>query len=185
MDERCGRRRGRHPGAPIGLRAEVEMVHDPALARRQLSALRKFLLALSDRAAANSYPPVGDETPRVDGLEVLMGPLEAEVVRPLWAAKNPLSVRQVLLELNLRRPAALRYTTVQTVMARLARKQVLARSRSGRRDLYRAAASDAAGLAVARLLAPLGEAAIKPFVEQVGAKPRIRHELTIALSLFL
>lgn len=67
-----------------------------------------------------------------------------------------------------RRPVqTLRYATVQAVMACLTRKQVLARSRHGRADLYRAGVPDAASIAVSRVLAQFGEIAIRPFVEQV------------------
>lgn len=82
MDKQSGRRWKRRPGVPIGLRAEVEVVHDPELARRQVRALRNFLLAVRSRAGDfESYAAVGDETPRSDGLDGLMGPLEASVVR--------------------------------------------------------------------------------------------------------
>ena len=110
-----------------------------------------------------------------------MGPLEADVVRVVWAAKAPLSVREVLGQLNKSRAILVRYTTVQTVMARLKRKQVLARSRRGRRHVYAAVASDAASIAVSRLLAQFGEAAIKQFSraglpgahDSDGAAPRL------------
>src|SRR2546423_9525505 len=61
-----------------------------------------------------------------------LGPLEAEVMELLWAAKEPLTVRTVLERLNRgpRPPPA--YTTVMTVMARLAEKEVLRRHRAGR-----------------------------------------------------
>jgi predicted transcriptional regulator len=68
-------------------------------------------------------------------------------------------------------------------MARLANKGVLAMSRDGRADLYRPVASDAAGIAVPRLLAQFGNAAIKPFVDRVCAEPKLRRKLRAALSL--
>jgi predicted transcriptional regulator len=93
------------------------------------------------------------------------------------------SVREVLRELNWGRSRPLGYTTVQTVMTRLTRKQMLARSRHGRADLYRAVAPDAASIAVARLLAQFGETAIRPFLEQVSREPELRPVLHAALSL--
>ncbi len=112
-----------------------------------------------------------------------MGPLEADVERGhvVWAAKAPVSVQRVLQALNERRATPICYTTVQTVMARLARKAVLARSRQVRADLYRAAAPDVAGLAVSRLLAQFGETAIRPFVEQVCGEPMLRPVLRAAV----
>ena len=95
----------------------------------------------------------------------------------------PVSVREVLRELNGGRARPLGYTTVQTVMARLARKHVLARSRHGRRDLYRAVVRDVPSIAVLRLLAQFGEAAIRPFVEQVSREPKLRPALRGALPL--
>jgi predicted transcriptional regulator len=179
MDER-GARQKKHPGVPISLRAEVEVVNDPELARHQVRALRNFLLALSSRVGeSTSYVHVGDKG---EGLERLTGPLEAQVVQVVWAAKAPVSVRQVLTELNQGRPTPLSYTTVPTVMARLARKEVLARSRQARVDLYRAVASDAAGIAVSRLLAQFGESVVEPFVEQVCRERRLRSVLRGAVS---
>jgi predicted transcriptional regulator len=67
-------------------------------------------------------------------------------------------------------------------MARLARKRILARSRQGGRDLYRAVAPDAAGIAVSRLLARFGEMAIQSFVEQVTREPGLRGALRTALA---
>jgi predicted transcriptional regulator len=93
------------------------------------------------------------------------------------------SVREVLRGLNEGRSRPLGYTTVQTVMTRLTRKQVVARSRHGRADLYRAVAPDAASIAVSRLLAQFGETAIRPFVEQVSREPELRPVLHAAVSL--
>lgn len=179
-----GRRHGERPGEPITLQAEVAVVHDAQLYRRQVKAIRNFLLSLAAQVGepATSDAHVGAESARGDGLEGLIGPLEADVVRVVWAAKAPLAVREVLRQLNKSRAKPVRYTTVQTVMARLTRKQVLARSRRGRGHLYAAVASDAASIAVSRLLAQFGEAAIKPFVEQACREPRLRTAVRRALS---
>jgi hypothetical protein len=68
--------------APISLRAEVVVVRDSELHRRQVRAIRNFLLALATSVgdAATSDAGVGAETPGGDDLEGLMGPLEADVV---------------------------------------------------------------------------------------------------------
>jgi len=79
------------------------------------------------------------------------GPLEAEVVREVWAASSPTAVGPIREALNVARARPLAYTTVQTVMARLVAKGVLVRIRKGRADLYEATGPDAAGLAVRRL----------------------------------
>lgn len=52
----------------------------------------------------------------------------------LWAAAEPLSVRQVHEQLSTQRRLA--YTTVMTVLDRLARKEMVLRTRRGRAYLY-------------------------------------------------
>ena len=185
MGEAGGKRQGNRKEAPISLRAEVVVVHDSGLHRRQMKAITTFLLSLATHVgeSATSDADVGAKTARGDGLEELVGPLEADVVRVVWAADAPLSVREVQRGVNEDRSRPLRYTTVQTVMARLTRKHVLARSRRGRADLYRAVAPDAASIAVSRLLAQFGETAIRPLVEQVSREPKLLTALRAALPL--
>jgi hypothetical protein len=91
------KRLGNRLEGPISLRAEILVTHDPRVRERQVNAIRNFLLALSARLgdSATSDTRVGAQ-PTDDGLEALVGPLEADVVRVVWAAKAPLSVRQVL-----------------------------------------------------------------------------------------
>lgn len=68
-----------------------------------------------------------------------LGGLETKVMEVLWDASSPLSVREVHDVLN--ESADLAYTTVMTVLDRLAKKQILLRDRDGKAWLYRAAAS--------------------------------------------
>jgi predicted transcriptional regulator len=89
----------------------------------------------------------------------------------LWR-RGESSVREVADGLA-KRDVSLAYTTVLTVMVRLARRGLLTRRRVGRADLYTAAVgrdSLAAALsreAVDRLLAAHGEAAISAFVDRL------------------
>ena len=106
-----------------------------------------------------------------------LGPLEAEVRAVLWRAGPPLPVREVATELNAGRGAALAYTTVMTVMSRLAAKGILARSRSGRRFVYTPVAADTAEIAVRGVLAEFGDAALARFVEQAELDPQLRERL--------
>jgi predicted transcriptional regulator len=106
-----------------------------------------------------------------------LGPLEAEVMAVLWRAAGPLPVRVVAAELNAGRDAALAYTTVMTVMSRLAAKGILARSRSGRRFVYTPVAADTAEIAVRGVLAEFGDAALARFVEQAELDPQLRERL--------
>src|SRR5260370_41796515 len=81
-----------------------------------------------------------------------LGPLEGQVMEVLWAAGEPLSVRAVLEDLNGARDQALAYTTVMTVMARLAEKDVLRRTMNGKGYVYEPAVGDQAGIAVREVL---------------------------------
>ena len=106
-----------------------------------------------------------------------LGPLEAEVLSVLWGSGGPMTVRAVAQELNAGRGAPLAYTTVMTVMSRLARKGILARSRSGRGYAYLPVAADTAEIAVRGVLAEFGDAALARFVERVELDPGLRGRL--------
>ena len=95
----------------------------------------------------------------------------------VWAAAGPVSVREVAAGLNEGRNAPLAYTTVMTVMSRLAEKGALTRVREGRGYRYEAAAPDAAGLAVRGVLREHGAAAIAHFVEEARADPKALKRL--------
>jgi len=111
------------------------------------------------------------------GARFRLGPLEADVMAVLWRAGRPLLVGEVAAELNAGRDAALAYTTVMTVMSRLAGKGILARSRAGRRFVYAAVAADAAEIAVNGVLSEFGDAALARFVERAEVDPRLRERL--------
>jgi len=106
-----------------------------------------------------------------------LGPLEAEVMAVLWRAEAPLTVRAVVAELNAGREAPLAYTTVMTVMTRLAGKRVLARSRRGRQYMYAPLAADTADIAVQGVLEEFGDAALARFVERAELDSRLRDRL--------
>jgi BlaI family transcriptional regulator, penicillinase repressor len=73
-----------------------------------------------------------------------MGELERAVMNVLWDRGEPASVRDVARALSER---DLAYTTVMTVLDRLARKGFVERERSGRAWLYRPSASREAYIA--------------------------------------
>jgi len=106
-----------------------------------------------------------------------LGPLEAEVMAVMWSVREPRSVRSVLDELNRGRRHPLAYTTVMTVMARLAEKDILRREKDGRGYLYEAAVDDAAGIAVRDLIRDFGDSAVASFVEQARADPKLARRL--------
>jgi predicted transcriptional regulator len=109
------------------------------------------------------------------------GPLSREVMEAVWSAEGPVSVREIVEILNARRTEPLAYTTVMTVMARLAEKDTLARKRHGRGFLYEATAPSQAGLAVKNVIRAYGDEAMAHFVDEARSNPdtlqRLRHLL--------
>ena len=63
-----------------------------------------------------------------------LGDLEAQVMRCIWARGQPVTVRDIVGDLQRDRPVA--YTTVMTVMSNLCRKGWLAREADGRAYRY-------------------------------------------------
>lgn len=100
----------------------------------------------------------------------------------VWAASGPVSVRQIETAVNKRRRDKLAYTTVMTVMSRLAEKGALTRVRAGREYRYEPAAPDAAGLAVRGVMRDFGDAALAHFVEEARADPKALKRLRRLLS---
>jgi predicted transcriptional regulator len=112
-----------------------------------------------------------------DPAATLLGPLESEIMDVIWDAARPISVREVVDRLNDGRKPKLAYTTVMTVMTRLADKGVLARRREGRGYVYEATAEDAAGLAVRGVIRDFGDAAMAQFLEEAKADPNVLRRL--------
>lgn len=67
------------------------------------------------------------------------GELQTAVMDVVWSSADPVTVRQVLEAMAPERPLA--YTTVQTVMDRLARKGLLVRHPEGKANAYSPACS--------------------------------------------
>ncbi|MBI3694924.1 MAG: BlaI/MecI/CopY family transcriptional regulator [Acidobacteria bacterium] len=76
----------------------------------------------------------------------LLPPLELEVMKTLWQLGEA-TVRDVQRELGRRRPLA--YTTVMTLLDRVARKGAATRRKQGRAHLYRPVLSRDAALELA------------------------------------
>ena len=100
---------------------------------------------------------------------VALGDLERAVMAQLWAAESPLTVREVHEKLD----RELAYTTVMTVLGRLAKKDVVRQERDGKAYRY-SAASSREEMAAALMLDALGDvgedrtAALVAFADQVG-----------------
>jgi predicted transcriptional regulator len=105
------------------------------------------------------------------------GPLEGEIMEAIWKADRAVSVREIVEALNAGRGEPLAYTTVMTVMNRLADKQALARSPAGRSYVYEATAPDPAGIAVKHVIRTYGDEAVAHFVDQARGDPELRRRM--------
>jgi predicted transcriptional regulator len=95
----------------------------------------------------------------------------------VWAAGAPVSVREVMGRLNDGRAEPLAYTTVMTVMSRLAEKDALARQQAGRGYVYEATAADPAGIAVKNVIRTYGDEATAHFVDQARGDPELLRRM--------
>lgn len=104
------------------------------------------------------------------GAAKLLGELELEIMRVVWRRES-VTVRDVLLALEKKRPLA--YTTVMTLMGRLASKGLLVAEKEGKSYRYRAAQTreafeaEAAGQVVRSLISDFGEIALTQFIKQL------------------
>lgn len=114
---------------------------------------------------------------RSEVVPVAMGTLEGEIMQVCWESDGPVTVRQVLDTLNADRSQPLAYTTVMTVMTRLADKDMLERTLRGRGYAYVPAAADEAALAVREVLRVHGDAAVTHFAAQAADDPKLRDRL--------
>jgi len=110
--------------------------------------------------------------PTRSGSERLLGDLESDIMEVIWD-QGRASVRQVLDRLNANRSTHIAYTTVLTVMQRLAEKGLLERKRTGNTDHYAARQSREAffsassGQIVRALVEDFGDIAIAQFLAEL------------------
>lgn len=71
--------------------------------------------------------------PHKAGLRKVLGDLEADIMETIWN-RGTVSVREVYEQLRLQREIA--YTTVMTIMGRLAEKQLLSKETQGNAYIY-------------------------------------------------
>ena len=119
--------------------------------------------------------------PHKQGLHSILGELESAVMTLIWE-RGPLTVRQAHQILEADRKIA--YTTVMTVMSRLADKGLLAKEKDGAAFVYRAQADEASfheatrGRIIEGLLGAFGSPVLSQFVETVGREhPEKMEEL--------
>ena len=102
----------------------------------------------------------------------LLGDLEAAIMRRMWATETA-TVREIFDQLRAN-GRVLAYTTVMTVMSRLAVKELLTRELSGKTHVYRAALSEeqflraVAAKRVQSLINEFGDLAIAQFLTTVN-----------------
>ncbi len=110
----------------------------------------------------------GRRSIEAQGEHKYLGELQAQIMEVVWA-RNCVTVRDVLHELSATRDLA--YTTVMTVMTRLAEQGKLARERSGKTYLYRPAhtreefRAAISSTIVNDLVADFGDVALVQFAE--------------------
>lgn len=113
------------------------------------------------------------------GEERYLGDLQARIMDVAWA-RGPVTVRDVHEALDGQRDLA--YTTVMTVMARLAEQGVLARERVGKTYVYRPACTreefraGISGAIVHDLIADFGDLALTQFVDALERADPARLE---------
>lgn len=127
-----------------------------------------------------------DFKPGRKGLGKVLGDLEAEIMEEVWA-RGACTVRDVYEGLRLRKRIA--YTTVMTVMSRLADKGLLAKDRDGAAFVYRPSVSKdefrqgVAAEVITGLLDGFGKEVVSQLVSQADrADPEILAELERAIA---
>ena len=117
----------------------------------------------------------------------VLGNLESEVMEIIWNQKGGASVKCVTEILNKKRQIA--YTTVMTVMARLANKGVLVRRMSGVSYLYKPKVTKdqfiakAAHSIFSSAVSSLGDEVLAHFIKEIQkTSPKKRQELLKILS---
>lgn len=114
---------------------------------------------------------IGDFKPHKVGLKKVLGDLEAEIMEYMWG-KEQATVRDVYEHLRLKREIA--YTTVMTVMSRLATKKLLNKEQKGMAYVYSPALSReeftrlVAGEIIDSLLEEFAEPALSHLVDRLS-----------------
>ena len=109
--------------------------------------------------------------PGKPGLEKVLGSLENAVMEVVWQKNDEVSVRDVLDTLSLHRDIA--YTTVMTIMGRLAQKKLLEKRKVGNAFFFKAAITREAfteimiGGVIDDLLTDFSETAVTCFMRRV------------------
>lgn len=121
-----------------------------------------------------------DVDPEKRGLEKVLGELESQIMELLWA-DSPATVRDIHGKLKQSRSVA--YTTVMTVMSRLAEKGLLKRRKHGYSYLYQPVSSrqefftSIVGDVLGGLIRDFGSPVVQQFLEHVEEDEALMKEL--------
>jgi len=130
---------------------------------------------LGDRGVAGDAPPL-----RRSILE--LAPLELDCMNALWSVGEG-TVRQIQQLMIATRPRA--YTTIMTILDRLAQKGIVARQKNGRTYLYRAnlTAEQARAHAVERIVNGFFEGSTQALAAQLAGAPMVKSAAPLAAVL--
>ncbi len=121
-----------------------------------------------------------DFRPGMQGLTKMFGHLESEIMEIIWHKDCEVCVRDVYEELAARREIA--YTTVMTIMGRLADKKILTKRKAGNTSYYLPVMSrhefteTVVGNVVDSLLEDFADATLAHFISRVDEKDRATIE---------
>lgn len=122
-----------------------------------------------------------DFRPNRKGISKVLGELESEIMEEVWR-RGSCSVRDVYEELRLKKKIA--YTTVMTIMTRLAEKELLRKEKDGTAFIYHPAVSkeqfgrEVTSQIIAGLVDGFGREALAQLVEEAGkVRPETLAEL--------
>lgn len=118
--------------------------------------------------------------PGKPGLEKVLGSLESEIMEIIWSSDSEFSVRDVLDSLQGSRELA--YTTVMTIMGRLADKKLLEKRKVGNAFLFKPVytrdefTGQVIGGLIDDLLTDFSETTMSHFIHRVGKNDRAALE---------
>lgn len=124
--------------------------------------------------------------PANDGLQKMLGRLEAQIMEAMWAAEGPVCVENVREALAERGKSAA-YTTVMTTLSRLYTKGLLAREQRGKAYYYtprvtrRELTSSVTKQVIDGLLGSFAEPAMAYFVEALSDESPDKLEQLVSL----
>ena len=115
----------------------------------------------------------------------VLGELESEVMEIIWQCKEPVSVKVVTQNLQKKRQIA--YTTVMTIMSRLADKGLLKCKKTGKAYIYQSAYSKDKFLTrisrqiIKNFVSSFGETAVAHFIQEVEKLTPVKRQALLKM----